>query len=75
MNLVLFTSCSLVRTDIMDELVSLITKEPSGDVDEQLQYKLPNMACELLTSDVGAISDKLADTEVSTEILLVIISP
>ena len=61
---VLFSS--LIRTDIMDELVSYITKEPSGELEEQLQYKHPNMACELLTSDVGAISDKLAETEVST---------
>ncbi|XP_022101948.1 serine/threonine-protein phosphatase 6 regulatory subunit 3-like isoform X2 [Acanthaster planci] len=53
----------LIRTEVMDELISYITKEPSGELEEQLQYKHPNMACELLTSEVGAISDKLAETE------------
>ncbi|XP_071792089.1 serine/threonine-protein phosphatase 6 regulatory subunit 3-like isoform X2 [Asterias amurensis] len=65
----------LVRTDIMDELVGLITKEPSGDMEEQLQYRHPNMACELLTSDVGAISDKLADTESAMTALWAFLNP
>ncbi|XP_030849892.1 serine/threonine-protein phosphatase 6 regulatory subunit 3-like isoform X2 [Strongylocentrotus purpuratus] len=53
----------LVRTDVIEELVNLITSEPSQDLHESVQYKNPNMACELLTSDVAAICDKLADTE------------
>lgn len=54
-----------MRTDVIEELVNLITSEPSQDLHESVQYKNPNMACELLTSDVAAICDKLADTEVS----------
>ncbi|XP_038047088.1 serine/threonine-protein phosphatase 6 regulatory subunit 3-like isoform X2 [Patiria miniata] len=53
----------LSRSEIMDELISYITKEPSGELEEQLQYKHPNMACELLTSEVAEISDKLAETD------------
>ncbi|XP_072164933.1 serine/threonine-protein phosphatase 6 regulatory subunit 3-like isoform X1 [Diadema setosum] len=53
----------LVRTDVIEELVNLITTEPSQDLHESVQYKNPNMACELLTADVAAICDKLADTE------------
>ncbi|XP_041452558.1 serine/threonine-protein phosphatase 6 regulatory subunit 3-like isoform X1 [Lytechinus variegatus] len=53
----------LVRTDVIEELVNLITTEPSQDLHESVQYKNPNMACELLTSDVAAICDKLADTD------------
>ncbi|XP_072017770.1 serine/threonine-protein phosphatase 6 regulatory subunit 3-A-like isoform X3 [Amphiura filiformis] len=55
----------MVQTDIIEELVRLITENPTDDAEESAQYKHPNMACEVLTSDVAAISDKLADTEVS----------
>lgn len=53
----------LVRQDNIEELVKLITVEPSEDVDEKLRYKFPNTACELLTSDVNQITDKLAGDE------------
>ena len=49
----------------MEELVSLIITDPSSDADEALKYKYPNIACEILTSDVPQINDMLGDTEVS----------
>lgn len=55
--------CSLVRSDVMEELVTLTTVEPSGDVDEKTRYKYPNIACELLTCDVPAINERLAGDE------------
>ncbi|XP_064629583.1 serine/threonine-protein phosphatase 6 regulatory subunit 3-like isoform X2 [Lineus longissimus] len=53
----------LVRPDIMEELVNFITQEPVEDTDEKVRYKYPNTACELLTSDVSVINDKLAGEE------------
>lgn len=53
----------LVRPDIMDELVSLIIQEPAEDVDEKLRYKYPNIACEILTSDVPQINEALVRSE------------
>lgn len=53
----------LIRPDVMEELVTLTTVEPSGDVDEKTRYKYPNIACELLTCDVPAINERLAGDE------------
>ncbi|XP_034163223.1 serine/threonine-protein phosphatase 6 regulatory subunit 2a isoform X3 [Pangasianodon hypophthalmus] len=49
----------LSQDHCMHELVSLITEEPSSDLEEKTRFKLPNIACDLLTSDVTAINDKL----------------
>ncbi|CAH1250946.1 PPP6R3 [Branchiostoma lanceolatum] len=53
----------LVRSEVMEELVNLITQDPPDDVEEKIRYKYPNTACELLTSDVSQINDKLGDDE------------
>ncbi|XP_041355125.1 serine/threonine-protein phosphatase 6 regulatory subunit 3-like isoform X2 [Gigantopelta aegis] len=53
----------VVRPEHMEEMVRLITQEPPDDVDEKLRFKYPNTACELLTSDVSQINDKLASSE------------
>ncbi|XP_063239903.1 serine/threonine-protein phosphatase 6 regulatory subunit 2 isoform X2 [Bacillus rossius redtenbacheri] len=50
----------LVRPEVMEELVTLVTAAPSSDAEERLRYKYPNLACELLTCDVPAISERLA---------------
>ncbi|KAL8606034.1 hypothetical protein ACOMHN_040032 [Nucella lapillus] len=50
----------LIQPDNMEDMVKMITKEPEDDVDEKLRFKYPNTACELLTSDVSQINDKLA---------------
>lgn len=48
----------------MDELVNLISKEPSIELDEKIRFKYPNIACELLTCDVPALNERLASNEV-----------
>lgn len=48
----------------MDELVMLISKEPSIEIDEKTRFKYPNIACELLTCDVPALNERLASNEV-----------
>uniref|UniRef100_A0A8C9V0G7 Protein phosphatase 6 regulatory subunit 2 n=1 Tax=Scleropages formosus TaxID=113540 RepID=A0A8C9V0G7_SCLFO len=49
----------LTQDHCMQELVSLITQEPPHNVEEKSRFKYPNIACELLTSDVSHINDKL----------------
>lgn len=53
----------LLRPDVMEELVTLTTVEPSEEVDERARYKYPNIACELLTCDVPALNERLAGDE------------
>ncbi|XP_008314194.1 serine/threonine-protein phosphatase 6 regulatory subunit 2-like [Cynoglossus semilaevis] len=53
----------------MQELVSLITTEPPADLEERSRFKFPNIACELLTSDVSIINDKLGGDESLLEVL------
>ncbi|KAL0968047.1 hypothetical protein UPYG_G00261610 [Umbra pygmaea] len=53
----------LVRPQCMEDLVTYITQEPSDDVEEKIKYKYPNISCELLTSDVGQINDRLGEDE------------
>uniref|UniRef100_A0A8C3AZ99 Protein phosphatase 6, regulatory subunit 2a n=1 Tax=Cyclopterus lumpus TaxID=8103 RepID=A0A8C3AZ99_CYCLU len=53
----------------MQELVSLITTEPPADLEERSRFKFPNIACELLTSDVSIINDKLGADESLLEVL------
>uniref|UniRef100_A0A6P7GX40 Serine/threonine-protein phosphatase 6 regulatory subunit 2 n=1 Tax=Diabrotica virgifera virgifera TaxID=50390 RepID=A0A6P7GX40_DIAVI len=54
----------LQKTEVMEELVTLITKEPSIDIEEKSRFKYPNIACELLTCDVPALNERLARDEV-----------
>ncbi|KAH9505634.1 Serine/threonine-protein phosphatase 6 regulatory subunit 3 [Bulinus truncatus] len=53
----------LSQQENMEEMVKLITVDPPLDVDEKIRFKYPNTACELLTSDVTQINDKLAGDE------------
>lgn len=53
----------LTRPEVMEELVMLITKEPSLDIEERSRYKYANIACELLTCDVSTLNEKLAGNE------------
>ncbi|XP_048865083.1 serine/threonine-protein phosphatase 6 regulatory subunit 2-like isoform X1 [Brienomyrus brachyistius] len=53
----------LSQDECMRELVELITREPPLDVEEKLRFKYSNIACELLTSDVSQINEKLAGNE------------
>lgn len=53
----------LSRSEIMDEMVTLIIQEPPEDLDEKLRYKYSNIACEILTADVAQINDVLSNDE------------
>ncbi|XP_071113932.1 serine/threonine-protein phosphatase 6 regulatory subunit 3-like isoform X3 [Haliotis cracherodii] len=60
----------IIQPENMEEMVQLITKDPPDDVDEKMRFKpdtlcfrYPNTACEVLTSDVTQINDKLAGDE------------
>ncbi|XP_012723172.2 serine/threonine-protein phosphatase 6 regulatory subunit 2 [Fundulus heteroclitus] len=59
----------LSQDHCMQELVSLITTEPPADLEERSRFKFPNIACELLTSDVSIINDKLGGDESLLEML------
>ncbi|XP_057691722.1 serine/threonine-protein phosphatase 6 regulatory subunit 3 isoform X6 [Corythoichthys intestinalis] len=53
----------LLRPECMEDLVTFITQEPSTDVEDNVKYKYPNISCELLTSDVSQINDRLVEDE------------
>uniref|UniRef100_A0A8C9X778 Protein phosphatase 6 regulatory subunit 2 n=1 Tax=Sander lucioperca TaxID=283035 RepID=A0A8C9X778_SANLU len=53
----------------MQDLVRMITTEPPAGVEETKRFKYPNIACELLTCDVGVINDKLGNEEPLLETL------
>ncbi|XP_029471450.1 serine/threonine-protein phosphatase 6 regulatory subunit 2 isoform X2 [Rhinatrema bivittatum] len=59
----------ICQQDSMEELVHLITHEPPMDMEEKIRFKYPNTACELLTSDVPQINDKLGGDEKLLNIL------
>uniref|UniRef100_A0A4W5KFP8 Protein phosphatase 6, regulatory subunit 2a n=1 Tax=Hucho hucho TaxID=62062 RepID=A0A4W5KFP8_9TELE len=59
----------LSQDHCMTELVNLITTEPPADLEEKSRFKFPNIACELLTSDVSLINDKLGGDESLLETL------
>uniref|UniRef100_G3Q6W0 Protein phosphatase 6 regulatory subunit 2 n=1 Tax=Gasterosteus aculeatus aculeatus TaxID=481459 RepID=G3Q6W0_GASAC len=59
----------LSQDQCMQELVNLITTEPPTDLEERMRFKFPNIACELLTSDVPIINDKLGADESLLEVL------
>ncbi|XP_074028279.1 phosphatase 6 regulatory subunit 1-like protein fmt isoform X2 [Leptinotarsa decemlineata] len=54
----------LQKTEVMDGLLTLITTEPSNEIEERTRYRIPNLACEILTCDVSSMNEKLAKEEV-----------
>uniref|UniRef100_A0AAQ5ZW56 Protein phosphatase 6, regulatory subunit 2b n=1 Tax=Amphiprion ocellaris TaxID=80972 RepID=A0AAQ5ZW56_AMPOC len=59
----------LCQDQCMQDLVRMITTEPPAGVEETKRFKYPNIACELLTCDVGVINDKLGNEEPLLETL------
>lgn len=59
----------LCQDQCMQDLVRMITTEPPAAAEETKRFKYPNIACELLTCDVGVINDKLGNEEPLLEIL------
>nr|CAH7754764.1 unnamed protein product [Callosobruchus chinensis] len=57
----------LQKPEVMDELVNLITKEPTLEIDEKIRFKYPNIACELLTCDVPTLNERLASDKALLE--------
>ncbi|KAK3909747.1 Serine/threonine-protein phosphatase 6 regulatory subunit 3 [Frankliniella fusca] len=53
----------LCRPEVMEQLVTYTTVEPPTDLDEKIRFKYPNIACELLTSDIPAINEHLSADE------------
>jgi serine/threonine-protein phosphatase 6 regulatory subunit 3 len=53
--------CSLNRTEIVDELVTLISTEPPTDLEEEKRFLYPNVACEIITSDVPSLKQRLVE--------------
>ncbi|CAI9548809.1 unnamed protein product [Staurois parvus] len=53
----------LLKSECLEDLVTYITEEPPQDMDEKIRYKYPNLSCELLTSDVSQINDRLGEDE------------
>ncbi|PIN88455.1 hypothetical protein AB205_0012720, partial [Aquarana catesbeiana] len=53
----------LLKSECLEDLVTYITEEPPLDMDEKIRYKYPNLSCELLTSDVSQINDRLGEDE------------
>lgn len=53
----------ICRQECMEELVHLITHEPPEEMEEKVRFKYSNTACELLTSDVPQINDRLGGDE------------
>ncbi|XP_044303743.1 serine/threonine-protein phosphatase 6 regulatory subunit 1 isoform X2 [Varanus komodoensis] len=53
----------LVQPEHMEALVTCVTEEPPGDVDERVRYKYPSVSCEILTSDITQINDALGEDE------------
>ncbi|XP_037296431.1 LOW QUALITY PROTEIN: serine/threonine-protein phosphatase 6 regulatory subunit 3-B-like [Manduca sexta] len=54
----------LTRPEILAELITLITEEPPRNVELAMQYRHANMACEVLTSHLSMLSDRLSLGEV-----------
>ncbi|XP_072858434.2 serine/threonine-protein phosphatase 6 regulatory subunit 2 isoform X1 [Pogona vitticeps] len=53
----------LCQPPCLEELVNLITHEPPLDMEEKVRFRYPNTACELLTSDLPQINDRLGGDE------------
>ncbi|XP_066256596.1 serine/threonine-protein phosphatase 6 regulatory subunit 3 isoform X2 [Euwallacea similis] len=53
----------LLKPEVIEELVMLTTMEPSIVLSDNIRFKYPNIASELLTCDVPAVNERLAGDE------------
>jgi len=54
----------LIKDDILKELLHMVVDEPPDETEEMVRFKYANTACEVLTSDIYSVLDKIAtDTE------------
>ena len=52
--------CSLVNTEVLSELISLITLEPPPDLEEKARFRLPHIAAEILSCEISVINEKVS---------------
>ena len=52
--------CSLVNTEVLAELISLITLEPPPDLEEKARFRLPHIAAEILSCEISVINEKVS---------------
>ena len=45
----------------MSQLVGLVTEEPNDELEEHEKYRRPNLACEVLTTDIPVLNERLSD--------------
>jgi len=50
----------LVNTDVLSELISLITLEPPPDLEEKARFRLPHIAAEILSCEISHINEKVS---------------
>ncbi|XP_014244563.1 serine/threonine-protein phosphatase 6 regulatory subunit 3 [Cimex lectularius] len=53
----------ITRADVLNDLVTLVTEEPSLELDENERYRWPNLACEVLTTDVPLLNECLSEKD------------
>lgn len=53
----------MTKPNIIEELVTLTSTEPSVEMEERTRFKYCNIACEILTCDVPAINERLASDQ------------
>lgn len=51
---------SLTKPEVLAELITLITEEPPKNLELASQYRHANIACEVLTSHLSMLSDRLS---------------
>lgn len=56
-------NCSFHRAEIVDQLVTLIITEPPADLNEAMRFKHSNIACEILTTEVPDMTERLIENQ------------
>ena len=52
-----------MKSEVLHELLSLVTKEPSTEYPDSVRFKYNNIASELFSCDVSAINDAIVADE------------
>lgn len=51
----------ITRDDIINQLVGLVIDEPSEELEDAEKYQRPNLACEVLTTDIPIVNERLSN--------------
>lgn len=52
---------SFHQSSIILEMIEMITTEPAADLPEATRFKHPNIACEILTTDMPSLTERLVE--------------